>query len=308
MNTTTREANVWVRADGQDRTDLERAVETGGGRVVDAEHADAVVWAAPDSAAISSILHPGIEWVQVWDAGFDGWWSTGVIDDSRTWTAAKGVYARPIAEYCVAAMLAAARSLPDVVRARRWEAPRVATLRGSTVGIIGAGGIGTELLRLLAPFDLTTLALTRSGRGIPGASEALGPDGLERLLSTSDYVVLALPLTPETDQVLNAERLRLVRDTAWLVNVGRGRLVDTPALVSALESGRVGGAVLDVTDPEPLPDGHRLWELPNVLITSHTAATADLGRAALADRVRENVRRFAAGEPLVGVVDVEAGY
>ncbi len=305
----TRAANVWVHAHGADRAALEVAVAAGGGRVVAAsEAANAFVWAASDRAAIRSFVHARVEWVQVWDAGFDIWWATGAVDRSRVWTAAKGVYAGPIAEYCVASMLAGARLLPDVVRTPHWHPREVAMLQGATVGVVGAGGIGTELVRLLEPFDVTTLALTRTGREVPGANVSLPPDGLERLLASCDFIVLSLPLTPDTEGLLDADRLRLVRETAWIVNVARGRHIVTPALVAALRERRIGGAVLDVTDPEPLPDEHVLWHLPNVIITSHTACTAELGRDALADRVCENVRRFAEGEPLLGVVDATAGY
>ena len=305
---TQRTVDVWLEAEGADRVALERAVELGGGRIVEAGGANAIVWAAGGNERIRRLLRPGVEWVQVWDAGFDDWWATGAVDGTRTWTAAKGVYALPIAEYCVAALLSAARLLPTVVRARRWDPLHVRSLDGAVVGIVGAGGIGAELISLLRPLGATTLALTRSGREVPGVAESLGPEGLDQLLAASDYVVLAAPLTPETDGLLSAERLALMRDTAWLVNVGRGRLVDTSALVAALVKGSIAGAVLDVTDPEPLPDGHPLWQQPNTVITSHTACTAELGRAALAARVVENVRRFAAGEPLLGVVDLDAGY
>jgi phosphoglycerate dehydrogenase-like enzyme len=121
-------------------------------------------------------------------------------------------------------------------------------------------------------------------------------------------VFLALALTPDTVRILDADALAALPDHAWVVNVARGQHVDTDALVEALHAGTIGGAALDVTDPEPLPDDHPLWSAPNVLITPHTANTPEMGRVLLAARVRENVRRFAAGEDLLGPVHVDLGY
>jgi phosphoglycerate dehydrogenase-like enzyme len=160
---------------------------------------------------------------------------------------------------------------------------------------------------LLTPFDVRTVALTRSGRQVPGASVSLGLGGLAGLLAESDYVVLAAPATPETDGMISAERLALMRDGACLINVGRGTLVDTDALVAELRDGRISAA-LDVTDPEPLPSDHPLWTLPNAIVTSHTANTGRLGRAAMASRVSENLVRFARGEEPLGLVDPVARY
>jgi phosphoglycerate dehydrogenase-like enzyme len=167
---------------------------------------------------------------------------------------------------------------------------------------------GGTLVELLAPFQVSVVALTRSGRAVPGADASVGPEALDELLAASDYVVAAAPETPATRGLLSADRIALMREGAWLINVGRGSLVDTEALVAALRGGRIGGAVLDVTDPEPLPDGHALWDLPNAIVTSHSACTMELGLPALAERVRENVARFARGDELLGLVDVAAGY
>jgi phosphoglycerate dehydrogenase-like enzyme len=136
----------------------------------------------------------------------------------------------------------------------------------------------------------------------------VGPEGLLPALSRSDLAVLALALTPETEQVIGADALAALPDHAWLVNVARGRHIDTDALVESLRAGAIGGAALDVTDPEPLPAEHPLWSLPNAIITPHVGNTPEMGRALLAARVRENVRRFAEGRELLGPVHVELGY
>ena len=145
-------------------------------------------------------------------------------------------------------------------------------------------------------------------RDVPGAIESVGPDDLDQLLRRSDFLLLAAPETPETVGLLDADRLALLPSHAWIVNVGRGSIIDTDALVVALEAGHLAGAALDVTDPEPLPAAHPLWQLPNAIVTSHTACTPSLGRAALADRVGMNVARFRRGEALLGLVDPELGY
>jgi D-3-phosphoglycerate dehydrogenase len=150
--------------------------------------------------------------------------------------------------------------------------------------------------------------VTRTGHEVVGANVSVGPDKLDDAIAGADYLVLALPHTSETIGLLDARRLALMKDDAAIVNVGRGTAIVTPALVDALHAGRLGGAALDVTDPEPLPDDHALWKMPNVLVTVHTANTSALGRAAFAERVRENVERFRRGAPLVGEVDVDAGY
>ena len=301
-------AGIWVNAPAAARAGLEAAVRAGGGEVCTPDSATAIVWAVDDPPAIRRHLTPSIRWVQLSAAGIEDWFEAGVIDRERTWTAAKGVYADPIAEYVLAMLFVAARRLPEVVLTRRWQPLEVSLLRGKTVGIIGAGGIGTAVLRLLGPLGVHQIALTRSGRDVPDAAESVGPDELDELLRRSDFLLLAAPETAETRGLLSAQRLALLPAHAWIVNVGRGSIVDTPALIAALEGGRLGGAALDVTDPEPLPEDSPLWRLPNAIVTSHTASTLTLGREAFADRVRANTLRFGRGEPLLGVVDVDAGY
>jgi phosphoglycerate dehydrogenase-like enzyme len=299
---------VWIEAEADRRPQLEEAVRLGGGVVAPPHRARAVVWMADRPHDLQALLHPGVEWVQLSSAGIEAWFVAGVIDEERAWTAATGVYARPIAEYVVGMLLAAARRLPDVVRARGWQPLDVRALSEATVGIVGAGGIGTAVIDLLQPFGARTIALTRTGRAVAGADLSVGPAELDMVVEASDFLVLALPETPETRGLIDASRLARMRPDAWLVNVGRGTAVDTQALVAELKRGRLGGAALDVTDPEPLPDEHPLWALPNVVITSHTANTQRLGAQALAARVQENVRRFGNGEPLLGLIELRRGY
>jgi len=299
---------VWIQADDAWRPGLEDAVRLGGGVIVPRERAEAIIWAADRPHDLQASLHAGIEWVQLSSAGIEDWFAAGVIDDRRRWTAAKGVYAGPIAEYVIGMLLAGVRRLPELMRDRRWQPLEVRTLRGATVGIVGAGGIGSAVIELLRPMGARPIAATRSGRGVDGADVSVGPTEIDAVVRESDFLVLAAPDTPETRGLFDARLFRQMRPHAWLVNVGRGTIIDTQALVDALREGKLAGAALDVTDPEPLPRGHALWGMPNVIITSHTACTPTLGAAAFATRVQENVHRFRAGAPLLGTVETEHGY
>jgi phosphoglycerate dehydrogenase-like enzyme len=176
------------------------------------------------------------------------------------------------------------------------------------VTIVGGGGIGEVLLRLLEPFRCDVTVIRRRAAPMRGASSVLGRDGLHGALTTAEVVFLALPLTPETTGVFGRDELLLMREDAILVNVARGAHVVTDDLVAALRDGDIAGAALDVTDPEPLPADHPLWSEPRCLITPHTANTPEMVRPAIEARIRENVRRFGAGEPLIGTVDLDLGY
>jgi len=299
------EARVWVWP-GSDL--LEEAVRRGGGSNVPLDRANAIVCTGDDVELLRRSVSSAIRWVQLGAAGIEMWFDAGVMTPDVVWTAAKGVYARPIAEHVLALILAAARDLPARSRARAWGTAGGRLVTGTTVGIVGSGGAGTELIGLLSPFGVRTLALTRSAGVVPGADRSLGPAELPLLLAESDFVVLTAALTRETQLLISADTLSLMRRDAWLINVSRGGLVDTDALVEALEAGTIGGAALDATDPEPLPDDHVLWTLPNVVITPHVASTPAMGAPFLALRVEENVRRFVGGEQLLGVVDLSIGY
>jgi D-3-phosphoglycerate dehydrogenase len=171
------------------------------------------------------------------------------------------------------------------------------------VAIVGAGGIGRALIALLAPFETRVVAVTRRGEPVPLPGERLA-----EVWKAADFVVVAAPATGATRHLVGAPELAAMRPHAWLVNVARGSLVDTDALVTALREEAIGGAALDVTDPEPLPAGHPLWDEPRALITPHSANPLSALTRELAARVRENVTRFAAGQPLIARIDPGAGY
>ncbi|MFP5310692.1 MAG: D-isomer specific 2-hydroxyacid dehydrogenase family protein [Actinomycetes bacterium] len=301
------------RPSTSDPTWLADAVRAGGAQAAmdadDLAGVEAIVWTDPhDPGDLRDLLdrHPGIRWVQLPFAGVEPF--LDVLDTDRVWTCGKGVYAEPVAEAALALALGVLRNLDGYARATSWSAPAGRNLLGARVTVLGGGEITASLLRLLGPWGCTTTVVTRRPRPLAGADRVVGGDELLDVLPDTDVLVLALALTPETERVVDATALAALPDHAVLVNVARGRHVDTDALVDALRSGRLAGAGLDVTDPEPLPDGHPLWTLPGVLITPHTANTPEMGRPLLAARVTENVRRFLAGDDLVGGVDVDAGY
>lgn len=290
-----------------------RAVEDGGGQVVALDDdPDALVWTRPGRyEGLDGALRaaPRAGWVQLPFAGIEGVRATGVLTKERTWTCAKGVYAEPVAEHALALALASLRELPERARATSWGRQGAATLYDAPVVVLGAGGITQALLPLLAPFRThVTVVRRNAGQPVAGAARTVGFDELDEVLPGARVVVLALALTEQTEHVLDDRRLRLPGPGGVLVNVARGRHVDTDALVDVLREGALAAAALDVTDPEPLPEGHPLWSLPGALITPHTANPWELAKPLLAARLRENVRRHGAGEPLLGLVDVEAGY
>lgn len=289
---------------------LAEAIEAAGGVLVDLADAEAIVWGAPTGPqqlveAVDAAPH--VHWVQLPWAGVEPF--VDHLDHDHLWTCGKGVYAEPVAEHALALALAGMRGLGRYARRTSWDTEQVGVnLLGARVVILGAGGITESLLRLLEPFDCDVTVVRRTTGPIAGADRVITLARLPEVLPRADLVVLALALTPETTGVINAARLAEMPSHAWLVNVARGGHVVTDDLVGALTSGSIGGAALDVTDPEPLPDGHPLWSLDNCIITPHLANTQEMARPVLSARVAENIRRFASGEPLLGSVDLDAGY
>jgi len=291
------------------RSWLADAVREGGAEPVTEGPAEAVVWTDPkDPDGLRRLLdeQPGIRWVQLPWAGIEPY--VGVLAHDRTWTCGKGVYAEPVAEHALMLALAGLRGMGTYARATSWTGPLGRNLLGARVVVLGGGGITESLLRLLSPFGAEVVVVRRRAEPIDGAARTVTFEHLDDELPDADLVVLALALTPETEGLFDERRLRLLPSHAWLVNVARGRHVVTDDLVRVLADGAIGGAALDVTDPEPLPDGHPLWSEPRCLLTPHVGNTPEMAVPLLSARVRENVRRFLAGEALLGPVDVDAGY
>lgn len=290
---------------------LKEAVLAGGGEIVPLAEAEALVWAdAFDVPGLKRCLAEGkgIRWVQLPWAGVEPFVRAGVLDPAYVWTCGKGVYAQPVAEHALALTLAGLRDLKIRALAQTWQEGSGTSLWGSRVVIFGAGGIAQELIKLLQPFQCSIDVVRRKADPLPGATRVVTLAERQTVLAGADVVILALALTPETEGIIAQAELEQMGSQCWLVNVARGKHIVTSDLVAALQQGVIRGAALDVTDPEPLPDGHPLWSLPNCLITPHTALTDAMIVPALSKRVRENVRRFRAGDPLLGVVDLVLGY
>jgi phosphoglycerate dehydrogenase-like enzyme len=213
-----------------------------------------------------------------------------------------------VAEWIMTALLTAFRDIPRYVRASTWPVQDGKNLLGAKLTILGGGGITESFMELIEPWGCDVTVVRRSDDPVPGAARTLTADRLHEAVADVDAVIVALALTDETRNIVDAETLAAMRSDAWLCNVGRGGHVVTDDLVTALREGVIAGAVLDVTDPEPLPDGHPLWELDNCVITPHVGNTPEMGLPLIADRVRVNVGRWIAGDELIGPVDVGAGY
>ena len=288
---------------------MAEAISDGGGHLVPLAEAEAIVWGAPrspDALAAALEAAPEARWIQLPFAGIENF--VHLVDHERVWTCGKGVYAQPVAELALTLTLAGLRGFGTYARATSWEPPQGANLVGARVTILGGGGIAESLVRLLQPFDCHLTVVRRTASHIDGVDDVLEADRYADALPGADVVVVALALTPETDGIIAADELALMEDHAWLINVARGRHVATDDLVVALQERTIGGAGLDVTDPEPLPDDHPLWSAPNCLITPHVGNTPEMAVPLLAQRITANVRRFAADEELIGLVDADAGY
>ena len=285
------------------------AVVAGGGELVDFADAEALIWgAARDPQGLEDVLRDAdaIRWVQLPFAGIENF--IHLVDESRLWTCGKGVYAEPVAEMALTLALAGMRGLGTYARASEWAKPEGRNLIGARVTILGGGGITESLIRLLQPFDCRITVVRNRVAEMDGVDEVLESERYLDALPDADVVVLALALTPETEGIIGRNELEVMADHAWLVNVARGRHIVTDDLVWALQNRVIGGAGLDVTDPEPLPADHPLWRMTNCIITPHVGNTPEMAVPLLSERIATNVRRWAAGDDLVGPVFVDLGY
>jgi phosphoglycerate dehydrogenase-like enzyme len=292
------------------------AVESAGGVVAPlSAETRGLIWLTPSgSELLAQTLHehPAIGWVQLPWAGVDAF--AGALsefaDSPRPiFTSAKGAYSDPVAEHALTLTLALLRGLPEKARAATWATTKLGiSLYGRHIVIVGAGGIAVELIRLLAPFETTITVVRRSTGPLAGADRTVTVDRLLEVLPDADVVVIAAASTDDTAQLFGAAELAAMKPTAALVNIARGRLVDSLALAASLASGHLAGAALDVTDPEPLPDGHPLWSAPRCIITSHSADTPEMIEPLLVERVRANVTALLGDGAFVGIVDARAGY
>jgi phosphoglycerate dehydrogenase-like enzyme len=266
---------------------------------------------------------PRLSWVHSASAGVERALTPTARERDVVITNARGVFSRPIAEYVLMMILAISRRLPQLLelqRERTWQPLEGAELRDLTIGIVGLGSIGRAVATLASAFGCRVVAIRRrteagasGGADVDGLhavepDEVLGPEGLPALLAQSDFVVLAAPLTPETEGIIDDAALAAMKRGSWLVNVARGRLIDERALLRALGEGRIAGAVLDTFAEEPLPPDSPFYDLPNAIVTPHTSWSSGRVLDRSVELFCDNLRRFAAGEPLLNVVDPDAGY
>lgn len=249
-----------------------------------------------------------LRWLQCASSGIETFVRRGV-PAGVVMTNAASAWAPTVAEHAFALLLALARRIPGYERdrqARRWDRDAVRGglrgLAGTTVAVVGFGAVGRAFAERARAFGMGVIAVTRSGAPVDGAARCVAIDRIDDALGAADAVVLCVPWTPSTDRLIDAGRFAAMRGHAVLVNVARGRVVDTGALLDALAASRLAGAALDVVDPEPLSPDHPLWRRDDVLITPHVAAWGGDGHRRLAEQVCENLRRFVAGAPLLGVV------
>jgi len=296
------------------------AIERAGGTVAPlGPQTTGLVWLSEKNADdLAHILdnHPGIEWIQLPWAGVDAF--SEVLahlaerpeSERPVVTSAKGAYSEPVAEHALALTLACMRELPAKARAARWQPVRTGrSLFRNRVLLVGAGGIGHAIVDLLKPFEVEVTVVRRDPRvAVSGASATVGPDDWRSHLGETDVVILAAAHTQHTRAMLGAEEFRALPAHAVVVNIARGPLIDTEALVEALLAGEIAGAGLDVTEPEPLPDDHPLFGIPQCVITSHSADTPEMTRPLLASRVSYNTEAFVSGRPMRGIVSLTEGY
>jgi len=286
------------------------AVRRAGGSLTTVAEASALIMADPFAAAdLPGLLEQGpqLEWIQLPFAGSAAFVPM-MTDETQQWTCGKGVYAPPVAEHALGLALAGMRNIIGYARTTGWAEQTGRNLIGANVTILGGGGIAEELVKLLEPFGCDITVVRRSSTPLAGASRTIPQSRLFEVLTRTDALFVAWALTPETTGVVNREVFAALPNHAWVVNVGRGAHIATDDLLAALRDNLIGGAALDVTDPEPLPSDHALWELDNCLITPHTANTLAMGQPLITARVEANVRRWITGEDLIGTIDPVAGY
>ena len=274
---------------------------------------------------------PNLRWVQSHWAGIDSLVGTPVWERDVLLTTTSGIPAPNIGQYVVAPILAGAHRVPRWLRAQRdgrwpqgrWETFVPDELAGRTLGIMGYGSLGREIARLARAFNMTILVTKRdarhiedSGYTIPGFGDPAGniptriypTEATRSVVAQCDYVVITLPLTPRTRHLFDESLLREMKPTAYLVNVGRGEVINEPDLIKALRQGWIAGAGLDVFEKEPLPDDSPLWGMQNVILTPHVSGFSEQYDARAVDLFITNLRRYLAGEPLINLVNREEGY
>ena len=289
----------------------EQAVVSAGGEVANlSDQVRALIWtdySAPDKLAEVLEQNPQVQWVQLPFAGVDAF--AQILSAPVRFTSAKGSYKEPVAEHALALSLALGRKIPVRVKATSWGKREAVSFYDSNILIVGAGGITEELIGMLKPFR-ARISVCRNQADIPvaGSDGVFGLDKLGSNISLADLVVIACALTDKTRGLFDLELFSKMKPTAFLVNVARGPIIKSPDLLDALDRGLIAGAAVDVTDPEPLPDGHPFFGRDDLIVTPHTADTKEIVMRHFALRVQQNVKAFLGQGPWIGEVDPERGF
>lgn len=268
-------------------------------------------------------LAPNLRWLQYPGAGVDGLRASGLLDPQSgvIVTTATGIHATTISEYVFGSMLMFNWNWPQMVRLQDghvwaksagWYSLGGRELAGQTLGIVGMGSIGRRIAQLGRAFGMRVVGSRRSfaegGAADPDLDQSYPPDRLHEMLSTCDYIVLAVPLTPETEHMIGEAELRAMKPTTYLVNIARGHVIDESALIKALREGWIAGAGLDVAETEPLPSHSPLYGMPNVILTPHIAGVSVHYEQRLAQLFADNLQRYRAGQPLLNRFEPARGY
>jgi phosphoglycerate dehydrogenase-like enzyme len=289
----------------------EQAVVSAGGEVAAlSDQVSALIWtdySAPEKLAAVLEQNPQIEWVQLPFAGVDAF--ADVLSAPVKFTSAKGSYKEPVAEHALALSLALGRKIPVRVKATSWGKREAVSFYDSKILIVGAGGITQELIGMLKPFRASiSVCRNQAQIPVPGSSDVFGLEQLAKKISEADLVVIACALTDKTRGLFDLELMSKMQPTAFLVNVARGPIINTADLLTALDQGLLAGAAVDVTDPEPLPDGHPFFGRDDLIVTPHTADTKEIVMRHFALRVQLNVKAYLGQGAWVGEVDPGRGY
>jgi phosphoglycerate dehydrogenase-like enzyme len=309
------------------KEDIARVRETAPGMEVVVTDEREQIERVLDEAEIILALHgyrdlltraPKLRWYQQWGAGAD--WlmkNPEAVEADFTVTSASGVHAIPISEHILAFLLLFARDLHQALRAqlkgewrrKSFQQPNVFELAGKTIGLVGLGAIGERTARLAASLGMHVLGVRRHpSKAIPCVERIYGPDRLSVMLPEVDFLVLAIPLTHETEGMIGEREIRMMKPTSYIVNIGRGGTIQQEALIRALREGWIAGAGLDVFETEPLPEDSPLWKMDNVIITSHYAGINPEYKERVMQIFLENLRRYRSGEPLINLIDKNLGY
>jgi phosphoglycerate dehydrogenase-like enzyme len=254
---------------------------------------------------------PKLRWAQAMSAGVEHWFALPDLPANLTLTCARGTHTESMPENIFGALFYVAKPYATAAANQKlgqWVQKAAQPLTGKTLGILGLGAVGQEVARMAAAFNMKVIGTKRRPAPMPNVAEVLPPEGSDEVLARSDFVLLLLPATPQTDNFINAERLAKMKPSAWLLNFGRGHLINDTDLIAAAKNKTIAGAILDVFRQEPLPASHPFWKAEGIIVLPHIGGPHPQRDRFVARLFVENLKRFLDGEPLKEVVDRAAGY